>query len=77
MAPDVITSRTQALVDMISVNTSIHTINVDSRYSELEIYQESVIPYLEANRFRPRVLAIQTACPIAYRATVLGRVLVR
>jgi hypothetical protein len=36
----------------------------------------SVIPYLETNRVRPRVRAIQKARPIAYRAKVLGRALV-
>jgi hypothetical protein len=75
VAPDVITSRVQALADMIKTNTSICTIRVDSRLSEHESYQESVIPYLESNRFRPRLLAIQTTRPIAYRAKVLGRAL--
>jgi hypothetical protein len=75
MAPDVITSRTQAVMDMIKVNTSIHTLRVNSCYSEHEMYPESVIPYLEMNRLRPRLLAIQKARPIAYRAKVLGRAL--
>jgi hypothetical protein len=76
VAPDVfVISRMQALVDLIKVNTSIHTIYVDSQYSEHEIYQESVVPYLETNRFRPRLLAIQKTRPIAYRAKVLGRAL--
>ena len=74
-ALDVITSRMQALVDMMKANSSIHTIHVDSRYSEHEIYRESVIPYLETNRFRPRLLAIQKTRPIEYRAKVLGRAL--
>jgi hypothetical protein len=73
VTPDVITSRMQALVDMLKVNLSIHTIHLDSRYSEHEIYRESVIPYLKTNRFRPRLLAIQKTRPIAYRAKVLGR----
>jgi hypothetical protein len=76
MAPDVITSRMQALGDMIKVSMSIHTIHLDSRYSQAhEIYRESVIPYLETNQFRPRLLAIQKTRPIAYRAKVLGRAL--
>jgi hypothetical protein len=74
-APDVITSRMLTLVKMIKANRSIHTIHVDSRYSEHEIYRESVIPYLETNRFRPRLLAIQKARPIEYRAKVLGQAL--
>jgi hypothetical protein len=65
----------QALVDMMKVNTSIHTILMDPRYSQHELYRESVIPYLETNRFRPRLLAIQQTRPIPYRAKVLGRAL--
>jgi hypothetical protein len=76
MVPYVITSRTKALVHMIKVNTSILRIHVNSRlYSEHELYRGSVIPYLETNRLRPRVLAIQKARPIVYRAKVLGRAL--
>jgi hypothetical protein len=75
MVPDVITSRTQALVDMIKVNTSIHTLRVHPCYRGHEMYRGSVIPYLEMNRFRPRVLATQKARPIVYRAKVLGRAL--
>jgi hypothetical protein len=76
LATDMIVSRLKALVDMIKVNTSIHTIRVDFRLHDHEIYRELVIPYLETNRFRPRLLAIQKTQPIAYRAKVLGRALV-
>jgi hypothetical protein len=65
----------QALVDMIKVNTSIHRINLRDYYIQHDIYRESVIPYLETNRFRPRLLAIQKARPIPYRTKVLGRAL--
>jgi hypothetical protein len=75
MAPDVITSGTQALVDMIKVNTSIQTLRVHPCYMEHEMYRGSVMPYIETNRFRPRLLAIQKARPIVYRAKVLGRAL--
>jgi hypothetical protein len=75
MAPDVITFRTQALVEMIKVSTSIRTIDADLRYNDNKLFQESVVPYLETNRLRPRVLAIQKTRPIAYRAKVLGRAL--
>jgi hypothetical protein len=60
---------------MLKVNTTIHTINVDPYLSEHEIYRESAIPYLETNRFRPRLLAVQRTRPIAYRTKVLGRAL--
>jgi hypothetical protein len=68
-------SRVENLVDMLEVNKSIHTIGVDYRYSEHELFQESAVPYLETNRLRPRVPAIQRIRPIAYRAKVLGRAL--
>jgi hypothetical protein len=74
-APAVLKSQVEALLDMLTVNTSIHTLQLDSRYSEHEIFRESVIPYLETNRLRPRLLAIQKAHPIPYRAKVLGRAL--
>jgi hypothetical protein len=68
-------SRIQALVDMMKVNMSIYTIQLDARYSQHELFRESVIPYLETNRFRPRVRAIQKTLPLPYRAKVLGRAL--
>jgi hypothetical protein len=74
-APSVLKSRIQALVDMMKVNMSIHTIQVDDHYYEHKLFKESVIPYLETNRLRPRLLAIQKTLPQAYRAEVLGRAL--
>jgi hypothetical protein len=68
-------SRIQALVNMLKVNMSIHTIHLNSRYGQHEIYRESVIPYLETNRLRPRLLAIQKTHPITFRTKVLGRAL--
>jgi hypothetical protein len=73
--PAELKSRVQTLVDMMKVNMSIHTIHLDSRYSQHELFRESVIPYLETNQFRPRLLAIQKTRPIPYRAKVLGRAL--
>jgi hypothetical protein len=66
----------QALVDMLKVNMTIHTIRVSDHYGEHELFQRSVIPYLETNRLRPRVRAIQKTRPIAYRAKVFGQALV-
>jgi hypothetical protein len=74
--PARINSRIQALVDMLKVNRSIHTIHPHSRlYSEHELFRASVIPSLETNRLRPRVRAIQKTRPMLYRAKVLGRAL--
>jgi hypothetical protein len=74
--PPVDKSRVQLLLDMMKVNTSIHTIHLFSRYRRHAVFRESVIPLLETNRFRPRLLAIQKIRPIPYRAKVLGRALV-
>jgi hypothetical protein len=75
LGPMGISSQIQALLDMLKVNISIHTIHLDPGYSQHEIFRGLVIPYLETNRFRPRVRAIQKTRPIAYRAKVLGRAL--
>jgi hypothetical protein len=73
--PTVTLSRIQALLDMMKMNVSIHTIHLQLRYSQHELFRESVIPYLATNRLRPRVRAIQKTRPIPYRAGVLGRAL--
>jgi hypothetical protein len=70
-----LTSWIQALVDMLKVNVSIHTIHFDAYHSEHELFRGSVIPYLETKRFRPRLLAVQKTRPITYRIKVLGRAL--
>jgi hypothetical protein len=59
----------------MKVNMSIHTIRLNDRYYEHEISGQSVIPYLETNRLRPRLLAIQKTRPIPHRAKLLGRAL--
>jgi hypothetical protein len=69
--PDVLKTQIQALVDMLKGNKSIHTIDLHDRYSEYELYRESINPYLEKNR----VHAIQRTSPTAYRAKLLGRAL--
>jgi hypothetical protein len=71
----VLKSRIQALVGMMKVNISIHTIRVNDCYYEQKLFNEFVLPYLETNRLRPRLLAIQKTRPIEYRAKVLGRAL--
>jgi hypothetical protein len=73
--PAVIASRIQALLDMMKMNMSIHTIHLHLRYNDHAFFRESVIPYLTTNRLRPLVLAIQKTRPIPYRAAVLGRAL--
>jgi hypothetical protein len=71
LPPEVLKSRIQILLDMMKVNLSIHTIRVNL-YTYHELFQKLVIPYLETNRLRARLVAIQKTRPIAYRAKVLG-----
>jgi hypothetical protein len=73
--PAVIKPRIQAILDMLKVNMSIHTIYLNAGYRHHELYRRSVVPYLETNRLRPRLLAIQKTRPIAYRAKVMGQAL--
>jgi hypothetical protein len=79
MAPAVDKSRIQSLSDMMRVNISIHTIHLGPgysyRYSQHELYRESVISYLKTNRLRLRVRVVRNTRPITYRAKVLGRAL--
>jgi hypothetical protein len=75
MPPVVLKSRIQALLDMLKGNMSLRIIHLDYCYSEHELFRGSVISYLETNRLRPRLLAIQKTRPIDYRAKVLGRAL--
>jgi hypothetical protein len=75
LAPAVLKSRIQALVDMLKVNMSIHTLHLPDWYGEHELFRRLVVPYLETNRFRPRILTIQKSRPITYRVKLLGRAL--
>jgi hypothetical protein len=62
-------------LNMMKMNMVIHTIHLNLRYREHELFRHFVIPYLVTNRFQPRVRAIQRTRPIPYRAKVLGRAL--
>jgi hypothetical protein len=75
IVPAVITSRLQVILDMMKVNTSIHTLYLDYRYSQHELYRESIVPHLATNRHRSRVRAIQKTRPFVYRVKVLGQAL--
>jgi hypothetical protein len=59
LTPAELKFRIQALADMMKVNMSIHKIHLHTRYRQHELFRASVIPYLETNRLRLRVLAIQ------------------
>jgi hypothetical protein len=75
IAPLVVKFRVQSLLDMMKVNMSIHRIHLRARSLQHELFQTSVIPYLQTNKLRGRVRAIQRALLITYRVKVLGRAL--
>jgi hypothetical protein len=62
----------QALVSMLKVNMSIHHIHFKS---QMYPHYMELIPYLEKNVCRSRLLAIQKSRPFPYRVKVLGRAL--
>jgi hypothetical protein len=74
-AEPVVMSRLRVLLDMVKANTLIHTIRLWELYESNGFFRESIVPYLERNRLRSRVCAIQEALPHSFRARVLGRAL--
>jgi hypothetical protein len=64
-----------AIAGALEENTGL--VHLDIRYRDrsnhYELWRGTITPYLEANRARPRVYAIQKARPIAYRTKILGR----
>jgi hypothetical protein len=63
--------RTRVLADMVQGNTSLHTIEQSAGEYDQQIYAEMILPYLDTNRYRPRVLAI-TKADIPLRRPFLG-----
>jgi hypothetical protein len=64
MTPAVLKLRIQGLFNMMKVNTSIHTIHLDYHFNGNDVYRESIVPYLETNRFRSHVRAIKKNSPL-------------
>jgi hypothetical protein len=70
------TNRTRALADMMQTNTSLHTIRLFPGEYDERIYTESIEPRLEANLYRPRIMAVKKeADDRPFRQKVLGRAL--
>jgi hypothetical protein len=67
--------RTRLLAEMMQENTSMHTVELSDNEREEKIYTEEILPYLETNRYRPRVLAIKKTIARPFREKVLGRAL--
>jgi hypothetical protein len=63
--------RTRLLAEMMKENTILHTINLFPYERDCQIYAESILPRLETNLYRPRVLGIKRA-DNALRRPLLG-----
>jgi hypothetical protein len=67
--------RTRLLAEMVQHNTVLHTINLIEYERDEKIYTELILPYLETNLYRPRVLAVKKTIERPFREKVLGRAL--
>jgi hypothetical protein len=63
--------RTRVLAEMVKRNTVLYTINLSDGERDGQIYTDEVLPRLETNFYRPRVLAISKA-EISLRRPFLG-----
>jgi hypothetical protein len=60
---------------MVQHNTVLHTINLSERERDEQIYTGLILPYLETNLYRPRVLAVKQTKERPFREKMLGRAL--
>jgi hypothetical protein len=63
------------LADMVQRNIVLHTIILSEGERDEQIYTGSILPYLETNLYRPRVLAVKQTTERPFREKVLGRAL--
>jgi hypothetical protein len=63
--------RKRELAAMVEDNQVLRTIRLGRDYRDEQIYAESILPHLEMNLYRPRVLGIKRV-DIAFRRAVLG-----
>jgi hypothetical protein len=66
--------RTRVLAAMAQENRVLLTIALTDNERDEQIYEQSILPYLETNFYRPRVLGIKKA-DIQIRRPLLGRAL--
>ena len=66
------TLRTQALADMLKVNSLIREINVPSVDRFQSIWSTKIEPKLRLNSYTPKIIAV-TKAPSECRAALLGR----
>jgi hypothetical protein len=65
---------TRLMADMMHHNIVLHTIARSAEHYDHQMYADMILPCLETNRYRPRVLAI-TQADIRLRRPLLGRAL--
>jgi hypothetical protein len=63
--------RTRAISEIVQQNTVLHSVKLLEEERDEQIFTESILPRLELNRYRPRVLAIKKA-DIQLRRPLLG-----
>jgi hypothetical protein len=49
----------RAIADMMEHNTILQTVHLSEEEYDQQIYTEAILPYLETNLHRPRVLAVK------------------
>jgi hypothetical protein len=69
-------ARMNAIVQMLQINTVVHTIELPDAFSDEEVYQNSILPRLEMNRslFEVQRQAVKRA-DSSIRPQLLGRAL--
>ncbi len=68
--------RIRGIAEVLKVNTLLHTIKLSPFKIDHQIFNESVNPRLEMNRYRPRVLTVKQAGPDnGFRRALLGQAL--
>jgi hypothetical protein len=69
-------ARMSAMADMMEQNTILQTIHLSEGLRNYQqIYTQAILPYLETNLHRPRVLAVKKTTERPFREKVLGRAL--
>jgi hypothetical protein len=67
--------RTRLLAVMMKENIVLHTIRVSEHERDEQIYIAEILPRLQTNLYRPRVLAVKKTKERPFREKVLGRAL--
>jgi hypothetical protein len=69
------TVRMQAIVDMLKSNRVIRRITLSEDERDGQIYQDFILPHLQANAFRPRIQMMQQIGRPSLKGGMLGRAL--